>query len=66
MDCLQSGMNSPGDVGGCCKLATPVIPSEQTSEVMDLKKETGMFCTYIYKNIHHTDHVTSTVRSESR
>jgi len=52
-------MNSPGDEGGCCKLATLVIPSEQTSEVMDLKKETDMFYTYVSKNIQHTDHVTS-------
>jgi hypothetical protein len=57
-------MNSPGDVGGCCKLATPVIPSEQTSEVTDLKKETGIFCIYFWKNVHHAD-VTFTVRWES-
>jgi hypothetical protein len=35
----ELGRNSPGAVGGCCKLATQLIPSEQTNEVRDLKKE---------------------------
>jgi hypothetical protein len=47
-DSLELGRSSPGAVGGCCKLATQLIPSKQTNEVMDLKKETHIMYAPIF------------------
>jgi hypothetical protein len=49
-DGSELGRNSPGAVGGCCKLATQLIPSEQTNEVTDLKKETHIMYSPIFLN----------------